>query len=66
MKGFCEDCREYNEYQIREIDRVNEIKGSVIHFKEKVAYCLECGNEIFVSELRDKNLATIEDESKNE
>ena len=61
MKAFCEECREYNEYQIRELDRIKEIKGSVIHFKEKVAYCLECDNEIFVSELRDENIDTIED-----
>ncbi|HKK83099.1 MAG TPA: hypothetical protein VJ958_02600 [Atribacterota bacterium] len=61
MNAFCEDCREYNEYQIRELDRIKKIKGVAVHFKEKVAYCLECDNEIFVSELRDENLATIED-----
>lgn len=62
MKAFCEGCRDYNEYQIRKIDRIKEIKGAVIQFKEKIAYCSECDNEIFVSELRDKNLSTIEDE----
>jgi len=39
MKAFCEGCRDYNEYQIRKIDRIKEIKGAVIQFKEKIAYC---------------------------
>jgi putative zinc finger/helix-turn-helix YgiT family protein len=60
MKAFCEECRDYVEYQIKEIDRTKEIKGRVIHFTEKIAYCSECGGEIFVSELRDENLAALD------
>ncbi len=60
MKAFCEECRDYIAYQIKEIDRTKEVKGRVINFKEKVACCSECSNEIFVSELRDENLATMD------
>lgn len=60
MKAFCEECRDYVEYQIKEIDRTKEIKDRVINFTEKIAYCSECGSEIFVSELRDENLAAMD------
>lgn len=59
MKAFCEDCRDYIDYQIKEIERSKEIKGKYINFKEKIAYCSKCGGEIFVSELRDENLAVM-------
>lgn len=52
MKAFCEECREYIDYRIDEIERTKEIKGRRINFKEKTAYCSECGNEIFVSDVR--------------
>lgn len=60
MKAFCEECRDYVVYQIKEIERSKEIKGRWINFKEKIAYCSECGNDIFVSELRDENLVEMD------
>lgn len=60
MKAFCEECRDYMDYQIIEVEREKDIKGKFIKFKEQVAHCVECGNEIFVSDLRDKNLAAMD------
>lgn len=60
MKAFCEECSDYINYRIKENDRTKDIKGKEVEFKEKVAYCSDCGNEIFVSELRDENLATMD------
>jgi len=62
MKAFCEECRDYANYQIKENERTKEIKDKVIKFKEKIAYCSECGSEIFVSELRDENLVAMDRE----
>ncbi|MBN2259445.1 MAG: DUF4065 domain-containing protein [Clostridiales bacterium] len=60
MRAFCEECREYMDYRIDEIERAKDIKGRHINFKEKIAHCSECGNEIFVSDLRDHNLAAMD------
>ncbi len=60
MRAFCEECRDYMDFRIDEVERAKEIKGSLINFKEKIAYCSECGNEIFVSDLRDQNLAAMD------
>ncbi len=60
MKAFCEECRDYVDYRIKENDRTKDIKGKEIEFIEKAAYCSDCGNEIFVSELRDENLAVMD------
>ncbi|MDH8678663.1 DUF4065 domain-containing protein [Fusibacter bizertensis] len=60
MRAFCEECRDYVDYQIDEIERAKDIKSRLINFKEKIAYCSECGNEIFVSDLRDQNLSAMD------
>lgn len=60
MKTFCEECRDFVTYRIEEKERTKAIKNKQIHFKEKTAYCEECGSEIFVSKLRDDNLAAMD------
>lgn len=61
MQVFCEECRDYISYDIKEINRSKEIKDKKIDFKEKIAYCVKCNSEVFISELRDENLAVLED-----
>src|SRR6056297_940953 len=56
MKGFCEKCRDTVEYDVKMVDKEKDIKGKVIKYVGKAAYCDECGSEIFVSEIRDYNL----------
>jgi putative zinc finger/helix-turn-helix YgiT family protein len=60
MKAFCEECREYETYRVEVIKRTKVIKNKEITFNEKIAYCGECGSEIFVSELRDTNLDAMD------
>ncbi|MCK5154836.1 MAG: DUF4065 domain-containing protein [Spirochaetales bacterium] len=59
MKGFCEECRDYVDFTIEEVKRDKEIRGISIEYTAKIAFCDECTNELFVSELRDENLETI-------
>ncbi|QXM05798.1 type II TA system antitoxin MqsA family protein [Crassaminicella indica] len=60
MKGFCEECRDYVDYTVKEVQKNKEIRGKDIKYTAKVAYCNECQSEIFISELRDKNLESLD------
>ena len=60
MKGFCEKCRDAVEYKVKMVDKEKEIKGKVIKYIGKIAYCDECKDEIFVPEIRDYNLKELD------
>lgn len=60
MKRFCENCRDAVEYNVKMVDKEKDIKGKVIKYVAKVAYCEECESEIFVSEIRDYNLKELD------
>jgi len=60
MKGFCENCRDTVDYQVKIIDKEKEIKGKTIEYVGKIAYCEECKSEIFVSNIRDYNLKELD------
>lgn len=57
---FCENCRDFQEFSIREESITKIIKGKEITYKEKIAFCKECGEEIFVCEIRDQNLEMLD------
>lgn len=57
---FCENCRDMVEFTIREEAITKVIKGKEITYKAKVAFCNECGEEIFVGEIRDQNLKMVD------
>jgi len=60
VKAFCEECRDNVDYTCKESTKVKSLKGKDIEFKVKVAYCSECDSEMFVSELRDMNLLSLD------
>lgn len=60
MKGFCEKCRDTVEYDVKMVDKEKDIKGKIIKYVGKVAYCDECESEIFVPEIRDCNLKELD------
>lgn len=60
MKAFCEECRDYMTYHVETIDRTKEIKSRSVNFSEQVAYCDTCNSELFVTDLRDHNLAAMD------
>jgi hypothetical protein len=62
MLGFCEKCRNREEYSIKEESKVKTIKGKIIKYIGKEAYCNRCGSNIFVHEIRDYNLKILEKE----
>ena len=55
-KTICVQCREYVEYEIEEVEQRTVIKKEEIIYKEKVAYCKECKEEVWVEELEEQNI----------
>ncbi|MFW6270240.1 MAG: type II toxin-antitoxin system antitoxin SocA domain-containing protein, partial [Bacillota bacterium] len=49
------------EYQIEELVEKKEVRGLEFEYTAERAYCTECGDEIFISELHDQNLQRIDD-----
>lgn len=66
MLGFCEKCHDMIEYSIIEVDKTKCIKGKDVKYKGKEAYCTECGEQIFVSEIRDYNLMMLDNAYRNQ
>ena len=60
MLAFCEKCRDVVEYTVREENMKKYIKGNEIEYLGKVAFCNECGEEIFVADIRDYNLQMLD------
>jgi putative zinc finger/helix-turn-helix YgiT family protein len=60
MLGFCESCRDMVEYFVKDIKKQKDIKGKSIEYIGKEGYCNECGSEIFISDIRDHNLAMLD------
>lgn len=63
--GFCESCHDIVEFSVREEAITKVIKGKEITYKAKVAFCNECGGEIYVGEIRDQNLKMLDIEITN-
>ena len=61
MLGFCEKCHDMIEYEVREVKKEKNIKGKRIEYVGKEAYCRECGEEMFVAEIRDYNLQMLDE-----
>lgn len=59
--GFCEKCHNKVEYTVREVQKTKNIKGKAITYTGKEAFCEECGNEIFATEIRDYNLQKLDE-----
>lgn len=55
-KVICVQCREYVDYEIKDIEQKIIIKKEEVVYKEKVAYCKKCGEEVWVEELEEKNV----------
>lgn len=60
MRIFCEECRDMVDYKIIEQQSVHSIKGKEISYISKEAYCSTCGSSVFVPELRDMNLESLD------
>lgn len=61
MMAFCEHCHDLVNYkEVTSIEKSKNIKGKEIRYFGKEASCEECGESIFVSEIRDYNLIELD------
>lgn len=65
-KGFCEECNNLVEYEIKEINDKTEIKGKKYNYKRVVGNCKKCGEEISSNEINDENLIRIDKAYRND
>lgn len=60
MMTFCESCHDMVAYSIQNVMMEKEVKGKLLRFEGRKAYCPSCENELFVSELHDYNLEQLD------
>lgn len=63
---FCPECRRDVTFTVKEKWDSAELKGRVYEFTSKIAYCDECGLEVYVPELEDENLRALYDTYRRE
>jgi len=62
MKEYCYSCDADVEFRIEESLITTEIKDMVFSYVAKIAYCNDCGEEIYISELSDDNVSAANHE----
>lgn len=65
-KGFCEECRDDVSFKVVEKELKGVIKEKTYCYIGKVAYCAECGAEIYMNEINDYNLEALYSEYRKE
>lgn len=58
---FCPECRKDVKFSVKEKEDSAELKGEFYEFTSKIAYCHECGSEVYVPEINDENLESLYD-----
>lgn len=62
---FCINCRKNTEYTFQKKDITKAINGKEHTFTITVAICSECGEEMSIPRLIDKNIEEVEQQYKN-
>ena len=61
-RDFCIECRKETEYLLQKRDMVKTIKDKSYKFEITVAVCMECGSEMSIPGLIDKNVQEIDEQ----
>lgn len=61
-KFFCDECREDVGIVVKEQQMTYSLKGEEYTYSGKIAYCEECGSEIYVADINDYNLKALYDQ----
>ena len=54
-KTICVQCRDYVEFELKEVETETTIKNKKVIYTQIQACCKECGNEVWVEEVDEKN-----------
>lgn len=60
MMTFCEECHDMVAYLIEDIMMEKTVKGKIIKFEGRIAYCPTCKNKLFVESIHDYNLTQLD------
>ena len=55
-KPYCVNCCKEVDFVVKEETLSSKIKGKIVKFKGKSAYCIDCGEYVFVDEIEDANI----------
>ncbi|MFM9414127.1 type II toxin-antitoxin system antitoxin SocA domain-containing protein [Peptococcus simiae] len=61
-KNFCTECRETTTYTLKRKDIAKEIKGHAYHFSVITAVCDNCGEEVNIPGIIDKNIKEVDEQ----
>ncbi|MFP5528719.1 type II toxin-antitoxin system antitoxin SocA domain-containing protein [Peptococcus simiae] len=61
-RDFCTECRETTTYTLKKKDITKEIKGCTYQFSITTAFCDNCGKEVNIPGLIDKNIKEIDEQ----
>lgn len=59
QEGYCERCGDFVSLNIEDRERESTLEGRTYRYPGKVALCERCGEEIWLPELNDANLAAL-------
>lgn len=54
--SYCDNCCKEVDFVVKEETLSSKIKGKIVKFKGKSAYCIDCGEYVFVDEIEDSNI----------
>ena len=60
-KAYCLNCDEKRAYKEKTTREEVTVRGITFSYPEHTAYCAECGSEVYVAEINDKNVQERED-----
>ena len=60
-KAFCDICRKDVDYGVENRQMVATLSGKMYSYLGKVAYCNECGLEVYIAKVIDDNLSNLYD-----
>lgn len=64
-RDFCIECRKETEYLLQKRDIVRNIRDKEYSFSITVAVCAECGEEMSIPGLIDKNVQEINEQYRS-
>lgn len=64
LKTFCLNCNDEREYEIKEVEKEYDVKGTKVNVTIQEVYCRECGNKLFIYRIERRNQIKVFDEYK--
>lgn len=60
MMVYCETCKDFVNYDVKNVRLTKSLRKITILYCGKAGYCKLCANAVHVSDIRDDNLSELE------